>query len=517
MKNAVIYARYSSYNQTEMSIEGQIAECRRYAEKHDLLIIQEYIDRAQSATTDKRPNFQRMIEDSSYGTFEVILVYQFDRFARNLNDAGYYRKILADNGVSVISAMENIPTDSSGIITLGMIDAINQWYSAQLSEKSRRGLRQRAELLKYNGGNLTYGFAVDENGYYILDEATAPIVREIFERTAAGEKGTEIAKDLNARGIKTARGKAFGKNSFQSILRNERYKGTYVYDDIKIPNAIPRIVSDELFDEVQALLGTKARRGHRPATEDYLLTGKLFCGHCKDPMTGTSGNSHTGRKYRYYTCSNAPKTCDKSNVKKDFIEENVLECCRQVLSDDIIYDVVNAIIEQNQQDQESPSIVNLKSEIKEMEGRIEKLLDQMESADGSEKLGTRLRKREQDLDTLNKQLIREQAKQRKIDPILAKQFLECMRDAKLEGAEYDRLLINTLVDKIFLYDDHFRLLFKKSEKAKASKRDAAEVESYFDNKSSATALDTPPKGAYSNPYFYRGGFAVEVWFEVLKR
>ena len=502
MKNAVIYARYSSYNQTEMSIEGQIAECRRYAEKHDLLIIQEYIDRAQSATTDKRPNFQRMIEDSSYGSFEVILVYQFDRFARNLNDAGYYRKILADNGVSVISAMENIPTDSSGIITLGMIDAINQWYSAQLSEKSRRGLRQRAELLKYNGGNLTYGFAVDENGYYILDEATAPIVREIFERTAAGEKGTEIAKDLNARGIKTARGKAFGKNSFQSILRNERYKGTYVYDDIKIPNAIPRIVSDELFDEVQALLGTKARRGHRPATEDYLLTGKLFCGHCKDPMTGTSGNSHTGRKYRYYTCSNAPKTCDKSNVKKDFIEENVLECCRQVLSDDIIYDVVNAIIEQNQLDQESPAIVNLIAEIKEMERIIEKLLDQMESADGSEKLGARLRKREQDLDALNKQLIREQAKQRKIDPILAKQFLECMRDAKLEGAEYDRLLINTLVDKIFLYDDHFRLLFKKSEKAKASKRDAAEVESYFDNKSSATALDTPPPDSGFPEFFH---------------
>ena len=501
MKNAVIYARYSSYNQTEMSIEGQIAECRRYAEKHDLLIIQEYIDRAQSATTDKRPNFQRMIEDSSYGTFEIILVYQFDRFARNLNDAGYYRKILADNGVSVISAMENIPTDSSGIITLGMIDAINRWYSAQLSEKSRRGLRQRAELLKYNGGNLTYGFAVDENGYYILDEATAPIVREIFERTAAGEKGTEIAKDLNARGIKTARGKEFGKNSFQSILRNERYKGTYVYDDIKIPNAIPRIVSDELFEEVQALLGTKARRGHRPATEDYLLTGKLFCGHCKDPMTGTSGNSHTGRKYRYYTCYNAPKTCDKSNVKKDFIEEIVLEYCRQVLSDDIIYDVVNAIIEQNQLDQESPTIANLKAEIKGLERKIEKLLDQMESADGSEKLGERLKKREQDLDALNKQLIREQARQRKIDPILAKQFLECMRDAKLEGAEYDKLLINTLVDKVFLYDDHFRLLFKKSEKAKASKIDAAEVESYFDNKSSTTALDTPPPASEKSEVF----------------
>ena len=492
MRNAVIYARYSSYNQTEMSIEGQIAECRRYAEQHDLLVIQEYIDRAQSATTDKRPNFQRMIDDSEYGSFEVILVYQFDRFARNLNDAGYYRKILSDRGVSVISAMENIPTDSSGVITLGMIDAINQWYSSQLSEKSRRGLRQRAELLKYNGGNLTYGYAVDENGYYILNEETAPIVKEIFERTAAGESGADIARDLNARGIKTVRGNNFGKNSFQSILRNERYKGTYVYDDIRIPNAIPRIVSDELFEEVQALLGTKARRGHRPAVEDYILTGKLFCGHCKDQMTGTSGTSHSGQTYRYYTCQNAPKKCDKRNVKKDFIENLILETCRQMLSDEIISDVIKAISEQNMKDQESPSISNLKSEIKEMEKKIDRLLDQMESADGSNKLGARLKKREDDLQELNRKLTLEQSKQRSIDPVLVYQFLCDLRDAKFEGVQYDRLLIGTMVDKIYLYDDRFHLLFKTSKRSKTSKREAAEVERYFDDKGSTKALDAPP-------------------------
>ena len=501
MKNAVIYARYSSYNQTEMSIEGQLAECRRYAEKHALVIIQEYIDRAQSATTDKRPNFQRMIEDSSYGTFDIILVYQFDRFARNLNDAGYYRKILADNGVSVVSAMENIPNDSSGVITLGMIDAINQWYSSQLSEKARRGLRQRAELLKYNGGNLTYGFAVDENGYYILNETTAPIVKEIFERTAAGESGTDIAKDLNARGIRTVRGNKFGKNSFQSILRNERYKGTYVYDDIKIPDAIPRIVSDELFDEVQALLGTKARRGHRPAVEDYLLTGKLFCGHCKDQMIGTSGTSHTGVTYRYYTCANAPKKCDKKNVKKDFIESLILEHCRQMLSDEIINRVVIGIDEQNTKDLESPVIMNLKTEIKETEKKIDRLLDQMEGAEGSIKLGERLRKREEDLDMLNKQLMQERFKQRLIDPVLARQFLIDMRDAKLDGNEYDKLLINTMVDKIYLYDDRFRLLVKTSKKSKASKREAAEVERYFDDQGSSTALDAPPEASKKSEVF----------------
>ena len=494
MKNAVIYARYSSYNQTEMSIEGQIAECNRYAKQHDLLVIQEYIDRAQSATTDKRPNFQRMIEDSRYGTFDIILVYQFDRFARNVNDAGYYRKILADNGVSVISAMERIPTDSSGIITLGMIDSVNQWYSAQLSEKVTRGMRQRAEQFKYNGGNLTYGYAIDKNGYYILNEKTAPIVKEIFERTAAGELGTEIARDLNKRGIKTARGGSFGKNSFQSILRNERYKGTYIYADMKFPNAIPRIVSDELFDEVQAILGHKEKRGHRPAIEDYLLSGKLFCGHCKDQMIGTSGTSHTGKIYRYYTCNNSPKKCDKKNVKKEFLEPLVLETCRQMLTDDIIDSVVLAIIEQNERDQETPVIVKLQDEIKDMEKRIERLLDQIEEGSGSTSLGERLAQRELELENLRKQLKREEGKQRKIDPVLARHFLEGIRSSRVESTDYDKLLVNAFIDRIYLYDDHFRILLNHSDSgSRTSNREAAEVERFFDTKGSVTALDAPPQ------------------------
>ena len=134
MKNAVIYARYSSDKQNEMSIEGQIEECKRYAAANNLLIVHEYIDRAQSAKTDRRPEFLHMIADSEFGNFEVILVYQLDRFARNKNDSGYYKKILADNGVRVVSAKENIATDSSGIITEGMLETISQWFSAQLSE-----------------------------------------------------------------------------------------------------------------------------------------------------------------------------------------------------------------------------------------------------------------------------------------------------------------------------------------------------------------------------------------------
>lgn len=142
MKNAVIYARYSSEKQNEMSIEGQLAECHRYAAENDLLVVREYIDRAQSAKTDRRPEFLHMIADSDWGNFEVILVYQLDRFASSMNDSGYYRKILAGNGVRVVSAKGNIATDSSGVMTEGMLITMGQWFSAQLSEKVTRGMLQ---------------------------------------------------------------------------------------------------------------------------------------------------------------------------------------------------------------------------------------------------------------------------------------------------------------------------------------------------------------------------------------
>ena len=232
MKTAVIYARYSSDSQNEMSIEGQIKECREYANRNNILVIEEYIDRARTATTDKRPSFLRMIQDSENKSFDIILVYQLDRFARNKNDSGYYKKILSDHGVKVISAKEQIASDSSGVITEGMLEIVADWFSKQLSEKVTRGMMQNAEKCKYNGGTKTFGYAIDSDGNYVLDEKNAPIVKEIFERIANGETCGAVCTDLNRRGVKTVKGGDFVKNSLQNMIRNEKYKGIYSYGDV---------------------------------------------------------------------------------------------------------------------------------------------------------------------------------------------------------------------------------------------------------------------------------------------
>ena len=106
---AVIYARYSSDNQREESIEGQIRECTDYAEKNGITVIKHYIDRAFSAKTDNRPEFQQMIKDSGKKLFDVVLVWKFDRFARNRFDSANYKMILKKNGVHLISVMEPLP------------------------------------------------------------------------------------------------------------------------------------------------------------------------------------------------------------------------------------------------------------------------------------------------------------------------------------------------------------------------------------------------------------------------
>lgn len=492
MKNAVIYARYSSDRQNEMSIEGQLAECRKYAEEHEMFIVREYVDRALTATSDKRPSFLQMIKDSDDHTFEVVLVYQLDRFSRNMNQSGYYKTILENNGVQVVSAKEFISSDSSGAITEGVLMAVNEWFSRQLSEKVSRGMYQNAAQFKYNGGALTFGYAIDADRHYVLDPKTAPLVKEAFERTAEGETSKAIMDDFNSRGIKTTRGRSFTKNSLQNILRNERYKGTYIFGEARYPNAIPRIVSDELFEEVQEVLAMRGR-GHRKGKKEYLLTGKLYCGHCNTKMVGTSGTSRNGDTHRYYFCPNAPVKCDKKNPKKEEIEAMVLEICRGMLTDDVVEEIVAAVIRQNNDDQESPELIRIRSDIKATELKINKILDQIENGVNSSRVAERLNERETELEELKRLLKKEEAKQRYIDPEIARGFIETLRGNGRRDPIYDKLLIRTFVDRIYLYDDHIRILMTYSgAQGKADNNKAKEVEKYFLDRGSETFSGSVP-------------------------
>ena len=228
--NLVIYARYSSHSQTEKSIEGQLQTCYEYARANGHVVVAEYIDRAQSGTTDSRVEFQRMIADSDKRAFEAVLVYQLDRFARNRYDSAINKAKLKKNGVRVISAKENITEDASGILIEGVLESMAEYYSAELAQKIRRGLDINAQKFLSNGSNPGLGYLVDDERRFYIDSATAPIVREIFEKYASGETVAAIIKQLNDRKVKTSLGKEFNKNSLHRLLHNKRYIGCFHQD-----------------------------------------------------------------------------------------------------------------------------------------------------------------------------------------------------------------------------------------------------------------------------------------------
>lgn len=322
--NVVIYARFSSHSQTEQSIEGQLKVCYEYAESNHYTVVGEYIDRAISGTTDNRAEFQRMISDSDKHTFEGVLVYQLDRFARNRYDSAINKAKLKKNGVRVLSAKENIADDASGILVEGVLESMAEYYSVELSQKIHRGMAINAEKCLSNGSNPGLGFKVDAERRFYVDEEEAAIVREIYERYASGETKAEIIRDLKRRRVKTSLGKEFSPNSLSHLLSNKRYIGVYLYKGKETPGGMPRILDDDLFYRVQSMMNKNKNAPARTHGEgEYLLTTKLFCGHCKEMMVGYGGTSKTGRQYHYYMCKNARrKKCGKKidNIPLDDIE-----------------------------------------------------------------------------------------------------------------------------------------------------------------------------------------------------
>ena len=271
----VIYARYSSDNQCEESIEGQIRENTAYANKNGIDIVRTYIDRAYSAKTDNRPEFQRMIKDSAKKGFDIVSVWKLDRFSHNRYDSARYKAILRKNDVKVVSATESISDGAEGIILESVLEGMAEYYSADLSEKVSCGMTENALKCRFNGGNVPFGYMIDKEQHYQPDPEKAPLVIEMFRRYAGGESIPDIVEDLNARGIRTSKGNRFNKNSLARIFSNRRYIGEYFYKEIVVPNAIPAIVSNDIFERVAIRMKqNKHATGKAKAPERYLLTTK---------------------------------------------------------------------------------------------------------------------------------------------------------------------------------------------------------------------------------------------------
>ena len=464
--NVVIYARYSSHSQTEQSIEGQLHTCYEYARNNGYLVVGEYIDRAQSGTTDSRAEFQRMIADSDKHTFEGVLVYQLDRFARNRYDSAINKAKLKKNGVRVISARENISDDASGILVEGVLESMAEYYSAELFQKIRRGMDINAEKCLSNGSNPGLGYRVDAERRFHIDPEGAAVVREIFEQYASGKTVTEIIQSLNARQIKTSQGKAFNKNSLHRLLRNRRYIGYYIYKGVEPPNGMPRILEDELFERVQHILDCNKKAPARTRGRDeYLLTTKLFCGYCREMMTGYSGTGKSGKVYHYYACNNFKRRkCKKKVVSKEKIEDRVVLECRKLLTDSNIERIAASVSEACEADRDTVAIKRIKTAIREADTAIENLWKALEAGQAADMITQRIEKRQKDKEELQAQLAIEMGKQVMLSAPDVRAYLYALKHGDKNDENVKRGIINVFLRAVYLYDGTFNLILNGSDK-----------------------------------------------------
>ena len=393
--------------------------------------------------------------------FDVIIVWKLDRFARNRYDSAHYKNILKKNGVKVISATEAISSGAEGILLESMLEGYAEYHSAELAEKINRGLTENALKCKYNGGSVAFGYMIDDEQHFQINPTLAPVVLNIFNDYISGKTQKEIRDELNNKGLKNANGREFTINNISKILTNRRYVGNYIYKDVVIENGIPAIVPNDVFDKVQEMIAVNKRAPSRhKAVDDYLLTTKLYCGKCKSFMVGESGNAR-GRRYSYYKCVNTKrnKTCDKKAVKKDWIEDIVIYQVMKFINDDSLIEMlVNKIL--SIQGKESPMLKSLKKQLAQTDTAIENMLNAVEQGI----ITKSTKKRLDELERTKENLETEIAKENISHPLLTKEFLylwfDGFKNFDVNKLENRKMLIDTFVNSVVLYDDTYAFLLK---------------------------------------------------------
>ena len=459
----MIYARYSSANQREVSIEQQVEWCRNLAERYQLQVGDIYADKAISGRTDNRPSFQRMMADARLGKFDYVLAWKSNRMGRNMLEAMINDVTLQEQGVKTVYVEEDFEDNAAGRFALRNMMNVNQFYSEALAEDVKRGMMDNAKKCMVNG-SLTFGYRKGEDGRFEIVPEEAEIVREIYNRVIDGWQHKDIMTDLNLRGIKTKRGFEWQRGSFNTLLRNEKYIGVYKFSGIRTEGGIPAILDRATFEEVQTILTTKKNpRGRQMGKEEYMLTGKLFCGLCGKPMVGICGTSKSGDRHYYYLC-NGKKAheCDKKNERKEKIEKAVIDAVKKIILDD---DTIDWLLDGYQQFMTTmrgqSAVTAMEKELAETEKAISNLMKALEAGIITDTTKDRMLELEGKKKDLDARIRIENRLLMQLDPDQLRFSIERFRDKNIDDRKYQKDLINTFIKAIYVYDDRLKIVLNR--------------------------------------------------------
>ncbi|MCT4508473.1 MAG: recombinase family protein [Tepidibacter sp.] len=485
----VIYARFSSDNQREESIDAQIRAIEEYAKRNDIKIVKQYIDRAKSATTDKRPQFQQMIKDSALGIFDVVIVHKLDRFSRDRYDSAVNKRKLRMNGVRLISVIENLDGSPESIMLESLLEGMAEYYSKNLAREVMKGMNETALKCKHTGGTPPLGYDVAFDKTYMINEKEAIVVREIFDMYVNGYSYKEIIENLNEKGYKTKLGRTFGKNSIYNILENEKYSGVYVFNKaskkdifgrrnshshkenkniIRIEGGMPAIVSKEIFQKSKAMmLSRKKAPGANKAKELYLLSGLIFCGECGRRMHGNRRTQKNKQKYSSYRCSCRMKSekCKNKEIRKEYIEEFVLsELEKNILNDEAIPYIVKKINEylKKQSSTNETNLNSFKEELRKVNKQIENIINAISNGFFQESFKIKMDDLEVEKANLEMRIkdIELESNDMKVDEAKVKELFTMFKTFIMEkNLPECKKFIHNYVKKVEVYRDHVEVIF----------------------------------------------------------
>lgn len=340
---AAAYARYSTDRQQRNSIEYQLTEIRKYCQKEEIRICATYTDEAETATNMDRPGFQALLAAARRGEFEAVVIYDISRGSRDVGDWFTFRKQMMLLGIRVISATQPLGdlTNSNDFLLELLSVGLGQREVLETRRKSIDGVAVKARQGLFLGGTPPLGYRI-EAGKYVIEPAEAATVRRIFQLYAAGKSYEHILRELN--GAVGKFGRPLGKNSFYSILSNERYIGTYTWnkrkvklfrrwaggapnpDAVRIENAIPPIIDVDTWERVQQRMKDNKHNAKNKAARTYLLSGLIECEECGATYVGHTSTNTRGYETRCYICGNKYRThtCRAKNISAAEIEGFVI-------------------------------------------------------------------------------------------------------------------------------------------------------------------------------------------------
>jgi site-specific DNA recombinase len=476
---AAIYARYSSDNQRQESIEAQVRIIKQYVENNNLNLVETYVDEAKSATTDQRPAFQKMIFDAENERFDIILVHKLDRFARDKYDSVYYKRKLKNLGIKLISVTEHLDGSPESVILESMLEGMAEYYSRNLSREVQKGMNQNAYKCLHTGGKSPFGYDVDPvTKEYRINQHEAIAIKKLFKHYSDGHSYRELIAWLNSHGYRTRFDNEFQPHTLHGMLRNEKYMGTYVFkknsrtsysnadtevETIRIENGVPAIVSKELFLTVQARLKENLHNAQKyKASVPYLLSGRIYCGKCGGKMFGNRRKSGAKGKITYfsgYQCSTRKKlkACNMSEIKKEKIEDLLLDHLeKEVFVDSYINEISEKIYKSYLEVSKDANlnIKMLEDKLKKIEKQIENIVSAIMDGMNSSALKKKMDELELQKNEIVSTLLDESMKQNyNFTPEEIRNYFTLGRNITTRPLEEQLKIVETYIEKVVIYEE----------------------------------------------------------------